>query len=123
MTTNICPYCGSVMEYTPESTAPYYCPQCDAVFTNNDMLYEEIRRKITMLLVDTTEDNPRKHNIVISDEENTDLGYFPDEYVLVNSSFLDDDDNIFFNIEGMDEPISFDDLDYEEVKSIYDLMI
>ena len=119
MNTTNCPHCGSVMEYTPESTAPYYCPQCDAIFTYKDVQYEELRRKMQMLLVSTTEDKPRQCNAPISDEEDELLGYSPEECPLVSSSFLDENDNILFNVVGMDEPVSFDDLGYEEVKSIY----
>lgn len=123
MNTTTCPHCGHVMEYTPESTAPYYCPECNAVFTKKDLQYECIRQKMQMILVGTTEQKPRQCNAPVSDEEDELLGYSPEEYPLISSAYLDIDDNVLFNVVGMDEPVSFDDLDYEEVKSIYNSML
>ena len=70
-----CPYCGSENiewvgdAFEPSNATPYHCHECDKFFGKEDTEREDIRHKISAILMDTDEQHPKKCDIVIEDEE------------------------------------------------------
>lgn len=75
---------------------------------------EQIRHKISAILMDTCEEKPMACNITIGEEQA--MGISSLQMPTVTSAFqLPSEGIIYFNIEGYKEPVEFDDL------STYDL--
>ena len=75
---------------------------------------EQIRHKISAILMDTCEEKPMPCNIIIGEEQT--MGLSSLQMPVVTSAFqLPSEGIIYFNIEGYKDPVEFDDL------STYDL--
>ena len=65
-----CPYCGSenVRELTPDEknelvreygqSSDYKCDECDWLFNEDDIKWQELRHEISHYLIDTDEEHP-----------------------------------------------------------------
>ena len=102
-----CPYCNS-SHTTEEYAGTYHCKDCDRLFDINDVILEPIRHRISAICSANyaTEENPILCDIVIGDIEPYGLSTL--EMPHVTSIFEMQDGVIYFNIEGMDEPMEFD---------------
>ena len=116
LTEYICPFCGGPIEHT----YPYCCTSCEEYFTEEELDTEELRHKLSALLMDTSEEHPIECNITIMENNAETCGLSSNELPLVTSVFQDSEGIIWFNICGMSEPIEFDDLDLEDIQTVYD---
>lgn len=118
-TTYTCPFCGSTdvtwdMEYNE-----YECSSCGMIYSDEHIEKENLRYKLSLLLMDTSEEHPLECNIIIMEDNNENCGLSCNELPLVTSVFQDKEGIIWFNIYGMSEPIEFDDLDLEDIETVY----
>ena len=120
LTEYTCPFCGEPIEHIEELTYPYCCTSCEASFTKEDLDKEELRHKLSALLMDTSEEYPMECNILIMEDNDENCGLSSNELPLVVGAFQDSEGIIWFDIYGMSEPIEFDDLDIEDIQTIYD---
>lgn len=76
---------------------------------------EEIRKKLSLILIDTDENNPIKCNILIGEEQ----GLSSLELLEIESMFQQPSEGIiWFNIKYAEEPLEFDDLKEEDLNKI-----
>ena len=122
LTEYTCPYCGGHIEYIEELTYPYYCLSCNAHFCKEDLEKENLRHKLSAILMDTSEEHPLECNIIIMEDNDENCGLSSNDLPLVIGAFQDNESIILFNIYGMDEPVEFDDLDYEDIETIYNAL-
>lgn len=126
-----CPYCGSEdfiqedSEFARSNGTPYHCNECDCWFDEEEIMREDIRHKISAILMDTNEDNQMKCYIAIEPEDTRGLGsaYWP----TVDSCFqVPGEGTIWFHFEGEDDFTTgeknyknFDDIDTKDLQVIY----
>lgn len=114
----ICPYCGGEHLEWHKKSEKYYCLGCGNEFTEKDAEFEDVRHELSALIMDTTEENPLKCEIVIGEDDACGLSSL--ELPWVVGIFQDSDACIWVNIDGMSEPMNFDDLTLNDVKTILD---
>ena len=119
-TTYTCPFCGSNdvtwdMEYNE-----YECHSCSMIYSDEHIAKENLRHKLSALLVDTSEKHPIGCNITIMENNAETCGLSSNDLPLVTSVFQDSEGIVWFNIYGMSEPVEFDDLEVEDIQTIYD---
>lgn len=78
---------------------------------------EQLRRKLSAILMDTSEESPMKCEIIIGESEACGLSTL--EMPTVVSVFqMPTEGIIYFQIEGMDEPMEFDDIPTQDLCTI-----
>ena len=80
---------------------------------------ECLRHKFSALLADTDEEHPKSCNVTLDAEAQ---GLSEAEKARVTSCFQFEDGTIWFNVNTMDEPIDFDDMETEDLRKIYNEM-
>lgn len=81
------------------------------------MTREQLRHKLSAILMDTDEQHPIECNITIGEEEA--MGISSLELPTIISAFqLPSEGIIYFNIEGLKEPIEFDDIHKKDLIKI-----
>lgn len=81
------------------------------------MTREQLRHRLSAILMDTDEQHPIKCNITIGEEEA--MGISSLELPTVTSTFqLPSEGIIYFNIEGLKEPVEFDDIHKKDLIKI-----
>ena len=81
------------------------------------MIREEMRHKLSAILMDTCEEKPMMCNIIIGESEA--MGLSSLELPVVKSMFQQPSEGIiWFNIDGCEEPIEFDDMPLEDIEDI-----
>lgn len=127
MENRLCPYCGSENwewmgnEYEPQK---YHCHECDWWFGDDDVTREDIRHKISAILMDTDEDNQMKCEICIENKEACGLSTLEMDWI--DSCFqIPGDGTIWFHYHGYDNFITgekeyknFDDIDTKDLQTI-----
>ena len=53
----ICPYCGSE-KYELSEDGRYHCLECDMLFDDEDIKWQDLRHQISHYLIDTDEEHP-----------------------------------------------------------------
>ena len=102
----ICPYCGSEHLEWHKKGDNYYCLGCG----------KDVRHELSALIMDTTEEEPFSCEVTIGEDDACGLSSL--ELPLVVGIFQDCYACIWVNIYGMSEPMNFDDLTLNDVKSI-----
>ena len=127
----VCPYCGSDnwtvenSKFAIDNDTPYHCNECDRWFDEDTVIREEIRHKISALLMDTDEDNQMKCYIAIEPEDSAGIGsaYWP----IVDSCYQEPcEGTIWFHFEGDWESLdtmekhytNFDEIDTKDLEVI-----
>lgn len=118
MKIDICPYCGGNNIQYSDRSEHYYCYGCGNIFNDKDAEFEDIRHQLSALIMDTTEENPLKCEVVVGEDDACGLSSL--ELPLVVGIFQDCYACIWVNIYGMAEPMNFDDLTLNDVKEILD---
>jgi len=78
---------------------------------------EELRRKLSAILMDTDEQHPMECNVLIGESEAQGLSSL--ELPVVISAFQQPSEGIiWFNIEYCKDPIEFDDMNLEDIINI-----
>ena len=78
---------------------------------------EEMRHKLSAILMDTSEEKPMMCSITIGESEA--MGLSSNELPVVKSMFQQPSEGIiWFNIEDCEEPIEFDDMPLEDIENI-----
>lgn len=81
------------------------------------MTREQLRHRLSAILMDTDEQHPIECNITIGEEEA--MGISSLELPTITSAFqLPSEGIIYFNIEGLKEPIEFDDIHKKDLIKI-----
>lgn len=115
----ICPYCGSGNLETTEDNR-FVCLDCEMMFDKEDIERESLRHRMSALLMETDEDNPKelKNNVTLEDMEGT-CGLSSNDCLVAVSCFQFYDGTIWINVYGSDAPIDFDDLDTKDLYAIF----
>lgn len=67
---NTCPYCGSkTIKETFFNRPCWICEDCQCLFDEEDAEREDIRHKVSALLNGTSEEHPRKCDIIVGEHE------------------------------------------------------
>lgn len=132
ITIDKCPYCSSEnievesSEWAKNNGTPYHCKDCDCYFDEEEVVREDLRRKISCILMDTDEDNQMKCDITIEPEDTSGLGsaLWP---TIDRCYQIPGEGTIWFHIEGHIDPrnwedvyINFDDIDTKDLQYIYE---
>ena len=80
---------------------------------------EQLRRKLSAILMDTSEEKPMECEIAIGEREACGLSSL-ELPTVVRAFQLPAEGIIYFQIEGMQEPTEFDDLPVHDLQTIYD---
>lgn len=114
-----CPFCQS-SHTTEYCTGTYLCKDCDHVFDINDVILEPIRHKLSAVLSGryATEENPMPCDITIGEWDAQGLSTLELPHLV--SIFETQDGVIYFNIDGLSEPIEFDSMPLEDLVIIAD---
>lgn len=81
------------------------------------MTREQLRHRLSAILMDTDEQHPIECNITIGEEEA--MGISSLKLPTITSAFqLPSEGIIYFNIEGLKEPIEFDDIHKKDLIKI-----
>ena len=110
MKTSICPYCGS------ENICNNYCYGCGLEFSKEDVEYECVRHELADLVKNTDEQHPLHCEITIGEDDAQGLSSL--ELPVVVGIFKGKYGDIWFNIYGVEEPLIFDELSFENVSEI-----
>lgn len=120
----ICPFCGceSVSDYENR----FICDECERLFDEEDIVREEIRHKISAILMDTDEENQMKCEICIENDEACGLSTLEMDWI--DSCFqVPCEGTIWFHYQGYDNFITgeknyknFDEIDTKDLKIILD---
>lgn len=113
-----CPYCESE-NWTKEGDR-FHCNECDWMFDEEDITREDLRHKISAHLMETTEEHPRTVNVPVGEKEAVGLSSL--ELPVVIGAFHDPEAIVWFNIYGCEEPIEFDSMDTDDLKSILEYL-
>lgn len=116
-----CPYC--LCQDYKQVDGKYECSECKSLFSEDDIKREAWRHLLSCFFSENnaTESNPMKIDALIG--ENDAIGLSSLELPRVVSGFEFEDGTIWFNIEGMDEPVDFDDMNLVDLGNIVDTMI
>ena len=118
----ICPYCGSsninkIKDYN------YKCNCCEMEYNHNDKEFEELRHKISAILMskEATESNPLKCYITLEDGA---IGLSDLEKHHITSIFKDYELIIWINLEYIENPQELtESISLEDLKMIYKELI
>lgn len=92
-------------------------PSEEAIQQFLEMRREDLRHELSALLIDTNEQNPMPCDISIGEEEAQGLSSL--QLLKVTSIFQQPGEGIiWFNIEGMEEPIEFDDISITDLETV-----
>ena len=81
------------------------------------MTKEQLRHKLSAILMDTCEEKPMHCNIVIGEEQA--MGLSSLQMPIVTGAFqLPSEGIIYFNIQGFNEPVEFDDMHKKDLIKI-----
>jgi hypothetical protein len=84
---------------------------------------EEMRKKMSALLMDTNEKEGLLLDVVIGESEAEGLGYSTNDLPRVRAAFqLPSEGIIYFVIYGADEPMEFDDMNDDDLEALYEPM-
>jgi hypothetical protein len=116
-----CPYCGSdkIVKFADK----YFCMEsgCETTFDDDDIVREDIRHKISLILMDTNEDHQLKCDIVIGEEYSHGLSTLEMPQV-ISAYQIPGDGRIWFKIYGLENDndgfVNFDDLVTSDLKII-----
>lgn len=116
-----CPYCGSKnVEFVGNecNPYPYHCYECDEWFNEQTKRREEIRKKISAILMNTNKSNPLDCEIVLeSCPENYGLSTLEMPHIV--KAFQEPSEGIIWFLErGSDEYKEFDDYLVAELEDI-----
>lgn len=85
------------------------------------MTKEQLRHKLSAILMDTCEEKPMHCNIVIGEEQA--MGLSSLLMPIVTGAFqLPSEGIIYFNIQGFNEPVEFDDMHKKDLILIYNAL-
>ena len=125
-----CPYCGSEnFEFMDNNDywngKVYHCHECDNWFDEEDCKREDIRHKISALLDDTSEENPKAISFVIPSAEDEAVGLSSLELPTISSIFeVKGEGTIWYHICGevmfCGEPVwhDIDELDLSDLEKL-----
>jgi len=113
-----CPYCGSDNTEEIPNEGCYHCKSCGDDFFFEDTIREPIRHRISRICShnDADEQYPYPCNILISQHKF--CGLKPLETARVVGVFMDYEGIIYFNIDGLDGPIEFDEMWTDDLQVI-----
>lgn len=112
-----CPYCHS------ENTVilnvdRYQCNECKCIYTNDSIVREDLRHELYALLADTSEDSPRKCDIILGEDSPRTVGLSTLEMRFVIRCFAHDDGTLWFLLYGEEVYTDFDDMSTADLKII-----
>ena len=120
METYICPFCSSTDVTWNEEYNEYRCSSCGMIYSDEHIQKEELRHKMSALLMNTSESKPKPLNVIIM--EDNDENSYEDKSILSsstnedeNNSFklVDDkiiiDEGFFLNLAGVEIVVALDD--------------
>lgn len=85
------------------------------------MTKEQLRHKLSAILMDTCEEKPMHCNIVIGEEQA--MGLSSLQMPIVTGAFqIPSEGIIYFNIQGFNEPVEFDDMHKKDLIKIYNVL-
>lgn len=85
------------------------------------MTTEQLRHKLSAILMDTDEQHPIECNVPIGEEYA--MGISTLDLPVVESAFqLPSEGIIYFNIQGLNGPVEFDDMNRIDLLKIYDAL-
>ncbi len=127
MENRICPYCGSENwewmgdEYSPQVN---HCHECDRWFGDDDIVREDLRHKISAILMDTDEDSQIKCEIALEPEDSCGISTL--EMPVVDSCYQEPcEGRIWFHINGCADVateekqyLNFDDIPTKDLMAI-----
>lgn len=117
-TKNVCPYCMS--ENTTETDSRRMCNDCGMMFDEEDRERESLRHRMSVLLTETDEDNPKMlRNRVPLEHIEENCGLSSNDCLEAVGVFEFYDGTIWIDVYGSDEPIDFDDLDLKDLYSVF----
>ena len=127
----VCPYCGSENierigdAFEEDNKTPYHCHECNSLFGEEDITRENIRHKLSAILMDTNENSQMKCEIVIEPEDSCGLSTL--QMPIIDSCFQEPcEGTIWFHFKGhyanLDtlekEYANFDDIETKALKVI-----
>lgn len=118
-----CPYCEN-KDNNKRYGNRYKCGYCESLFDEEDIIREDLRHKISAILMDTDEDHQKACDIIIG--ENDACGLSSLELPRVTSCYqMPGEGTIWFHIDGYVNPetkeweyMNFDDIDTIDLKFI-----
>lgn len=113
----LCPFCYNNTLIQKEEG--YYCSKCERNVYDEDFKREYLRHRLSAILMDTSEEHCLECNIIIMENNDENCGLSSNDLPLVTGAFQDTEGIIWFNIYGMLEPVEFDELDIEDIETIY----
>ena len=122
----VCPYCGSKNfkwvgnAFSENNKTPYHCHECDCWFNEEIVIREDIRHKMSALLMDTDESNQMECKIQIEPSESCGLStlHMP---IIDHCYQMPCEGTLWFHVDGCVENegyINFDDIDTHDLKTI-----
>ena len=112
----VCPICGEA-DIEREEGFRWHCHKCDALFSDEDVVIENLRHSISAMLNGTSEENPRKCDIVIGEAESQGLSELEKPHI-TQAFEIEGDGRIFFKADGWDEWQDFDNFSIYDLKTI-----
>ena len=97
---NTCPYCGEKTRKSKFYGSPcWICDDCQCLFTEKDAEMEDIRHKVSAILIDTDEQHPMECDITVGEHEAQGLSSLELPHI-VKCFQMQGDGTLWFHEEG-----------------------
>ena len=115
-----CPFCGYDALYYDEGSKQYYCEACERTFDDDELEHEQLRHQISAICSAhfADEDNPLDVSMPLGENDSENCGLSSLDLPWINSIFLFEDGTMWANVDGYEEPVNFDDISTDDLRSM-----
>ena len=118
---SVCPFCGSAS--VTKCGDGYMCTECDTIFNEDDIIREDLRHKISLILMDTSEDNQLDCDIVLENDDEFPSMSSLDMPQIIRAYQIPCEGTIWFKVNGLvnddDGYVNLDDISIKDLELIY----